>query len=409
MLGGMIHTLVETMDKDKVQEDKMKKLKIAIVTTTFFPQVGGAEYQIKWFAEELAKRGHEVYLFTPYEAEEFIDIDDRGFPKNIALRKKNANVLSDAFRMFYVFTKRIREIKPDVVHAHFAFSSGFLAVITKLIHKAPVVITSHEDDILVIKEKGYRYGMGLKLHRRLLVNLSLKLCDANVVVSSPMKKYAIKSGSREKKLHVIPNMYVPPIAEIEDGFIEITKDKYAIPRNKKILLSVSRLHQQKGLKYLIESVKNIISYDENVHLVIVGVGEEEEMLKRIVKKLDLDNFVTFTGFVDDAEKHALIKGCDVFCMPSLNEAFGISLFDPMYYGKSIVASNDEGIQEALGTAGLTVPKKDPISLSKAIIKILQDENLRENLSERGRDRYKLFMLDRAIGSYLKIYKELLRK
>ena len=71
MLGGMIHTLVETMDKDKVQEDKMKKLKIAIVTTTFFPQVGGAEYQIKWFAEELAKRGHEVYLFTPYEAEEY--------------------------------------------------------------------------------------------------------------------------------------------------------------------------------------------------------------------------------------------------------------------------------------------------------------------------------------------------
>jgi len=385
----------------------MKKLKIAMLTTTFFPQVGGAEYQVKWFAEELTKRGHEVYLFTPYEAEEFIDVNERGFPKNIALRKRNANVLSDGLRMLYIFTKWVRKIKPDVVHAHFAFSSGFLAVITKPFHKAPVVITSHEDDILVIKEKGYRYGMGLKWHRRLLVNLSLKLCDANVVVSAPMKKYAIESGSKEKKLHVIPNMYVPPIVKIDDKLIEIVKDKYAIPHNKKILLSVSRLHQQKGLNYLIKSLKNIIEYYNNVHLVIVGVGEEEEKLKGLVKKLNLEKYVTFTGFVDEKDKHALIKGCDVFCMPSLNEAFGISLFDPMYYGKSIVASNDEGIQEALGAAGLTVPKKDPISLSKAIIKILEDKNLRETLSERGKERYKLFMPDRTIDLYLKIYKDLL--
>ena len=403
--------MLPTKDEgDHTKRDKdgsMKKLKIAIITTTFFPQIGGAEYQIKWFAEELAKRDHEVYLFTPYDAEEFIDVGENGFPKNIALRKRDADIPSDAFRMFYIFAKWVRKIKPDVVHAHFAFSSGFLAVITKLIHKAPVVITSHEDDILVIKEKGYRYGMGLKLHRRLLVNLSLKLCDANVVVSSPMKKYAIESGSSEKKLHVIPNMYVPPITEIEDEFIESTKDKYAIPRNKKILLSVSRLHQQKGLKYLIESVKNVINYDENVHLVIVGVGEEEGRLKATVEKNNLEKFVTFTGFVDEMEKHALIKGCDVFCMPSLNEAFGISLFDPMYYGKSIVASNDEGIREALGDAGLTVPKKDPVSLSEAIIKTLKDEDLRGNLSEKGKERYKLFMPDRAIGSYLKIYKELL--
>ena len=59
----------------------MKKLKIAMLTTTFFLQVGGAEYQVKWLAEELAKREHEVYLFRPYVAEVFINTDERVFLK----------------------------------------------------------------------------------------------------------------------------------------------------------------------------------------------------------------------------------------------------------------------------------------------------------------------------------------
>jgi len=382
----------------------VKRLKIAMLTTTFFPQVGGAEYQVKWLAEELAKRGHEVYLFTPYEAEEFIDVNERGFPKNISLRKQGANSFSDAFRMFYRFTKAIKRIKPDVVHAHYAFSAGFLAVITKPMHKAPVVITSHGEDIQVVKEIGY--GMRLKLHRRLLISLTLKLCDAHVIVSETMKRDAIEAGSREDKIYVVHNMYMPPNMEINEELVKSTKEKYGVPHNRKILLSVSRLHKKKGLEYLIKSMKNILPHEDNVCLVIVGEGEERARLEALVKQLNLEKFVTFTGFVDEKEKHALIKGCDVFCMPSLYEAFGISLFDPMYYGKSIVASNDEAIEEVLGDAGLFAYKRDSISLSNAIIKVLKDKNLRETFSERGRERYKLFMPDKATSEYLKLYNKL---
>jgi len=383
----------------------VKKLKIAMLTTTFFPQVGGAEYQVKWLAEELAKRGHEVYLFTPYEADEFLEKNENGFPKNIALRKRGANSFSDAFRMLYRFAKAIKRIKPDVVHAHYAFSAGFLAVITKPIHKAPVVITSHEEDIRVIKEIGY--GMRLKWYKRLLINLSLKLCDAHVVVSDTMKKDALESGSKEKKLQAIYNMYVPLNAEIDDEYVKNVKEKYDIPLDKKIILSVSRLHKRKGLNYLVMSLKDIGTSYSDVYLVIAGCGDEQKELEELVKELNVGKSVTFAGFVDEMEKHALIKGCDVFCMPSLSEAFGISLFDPMFYGKSIVASDDEAIKEVLGSAGLTVPKKDPILLSKAITKILKDKNLRGTLSERGRERYKLFMPDRIINTYLEIYKRLL--
>ena len=381
----------------------MKRLKIAMLTTTFFPQVGGAEYQVKWLAEELAKRGHEVYLFTPYEAEEFIDVNERGFPKNISLRKQGANSFSDAFRMFYRFTKAIKRIKPDVVHAHYAFSAGFLAVITKPIHKAPVVITSHGEDIQVVKEIGY--GMRLKLHRRLLISLTLKLCDAHVIVSETMKRDAIEAGSREDKIYVVHNMYMPPNMEINEELVKSTKEKYGVPHNRKILLSVSRLHKKKGLEYLIKSMKNILPHEDNVCLVIVGEGEERGRLEALVKQLNLEKFVTFTGFVDEKEKHALIKGCDVFCMPSIQEGLPIALFDPMYYSKPIVVTNVSGVFEVLGEEyEYTVEKANSQLLSMAISKLLLNDNERQRIGDNINMRLRNFLTDRIIAEYEKLYK-----
>ena len=381
----------------------MKKLKIAMLTTTFFPQVGGAEYQVKWLAEELAKRGHEVYLFTPYVAEEFIDVNERGFPKNIALRKRGANSFSDAFRMIYRFAKSIKRIKPDVVHAHYAFSAGFLAVITKPFHKAPVVITSHGEDIQVVKE--IRYGMRLKLYRRLLISLALKLCDAHVIVAETMKREAIEAGSGEDKIYVVHNMYMPPNMEIDEDSIEKVKNKYDIPHNRKILLSASRLHKKKGLKYLIISMKNILAHNDDVHLVIVGEGEERERLEYLVKQQNLEIFVTFTGFVDEKEKHVLIKGCDVFCMPSLQEGLPIALFDPMYYSKPVVVTNVSGVFEILGEEyEYTVEKAISQLLSTAISKLLLNSNERQRIGNNINMRLEKFLPDSIVAEYERLYK-----
>jgi glycosyltransferase involved in cell wall biosynthesis len=381
----------------------VKKLKIAMLTTTFFPQVGGAEYQVKWLAEELAKRGHEVYLFTPYEAEEFIEKKENGFPKNIALRKRGANSFSDAFRMFYRFTKSIKRIKPDIVHAHYAFSAGFFAVITKPMHKAPVVITSHGEDIQVVKE--IRYGMRLKLYRQLLINLALKLCDAHIIVAETMKREAIEAGSGEDKIYVVHNMYMHPNTEIGEDSIEKVKKKYDIPHNNKILLSVSRLHKKKGLEYLIKSMKNILAHDDNVRLVIVGEGEERGRLEDLVKQLNLEKYVTFTGFVDEKEKHALIKGCDIFCMPSIQEGLPIALFDPMYYSKPIVVTNVSGVFEVLGEGyEYTVEKENSQLLSMAISKLLLNDKERQRIGNNTNMRLRTFLPNSIVIQYEELYK-----
>ena len=380
----------------------MKKLKIAMLTTTFFPQVGGAEYQVKWLAEELAKKGHEVYLFTPYEAEEFIDVDDRGFPKNIAIRKKNINILSDAFRMLYVFTKWVRKVKPDVVHAHFAFSSGFLAVLTKPIHKAPVIITSHGEDIDLDREIGY--GMRRNKIKSILIRFALKNCDKHVLVSNSMSESAKEAGSNEERIQTIYNMFMHTDVEITERDIENVKSKYGIPIGKRIILSLSRLNREKGLKYLVGAMENILKKHTDAFLVIAGDGEERQELEGLVREKCLESKAIFTGIVEGNDKLSLIKGCDIFVLPSLRETFGIALFDPMYYSKPIVASDVGGIPELLGGSNTLVRKEDPVALSKAIVKLLSSAT---QAGQNGHDRLKYFYPDVIVEQYEKVYRSLI--
>ncbi|MEA3458874.1 MAG: glycosyltransferase, partial [Candidatus Thermoplasmatota archaeon] len=327
--------------------------------------------------------------------------DERGFPKNIVLRNKSANVISDAFRMFYVFTKWIKKIRPDVIHAHYAFSSGFLAAITKPIHKAPVVITSHGEDILLNRE--INLGMRIGKTKNILIKFTIRNCGRHILVSNSMKEAAKEAGSDEEKIQIIYNMYIPSDAKVTEEDVENVKIKYSIPLDKQIILSVSRLHAQKGLRYLVEAMEGIVKEHPDAFLVIAGDGEERETLEKLVKEKGLESDVKYTGFIDDWEKQALTKSCDIFCMPSVEEAFGIALFDPMYYSKPIVASDVGGMPELLGGSNTLVRKKDPVALSKAIVKLLSSAT---RAGQNGHDRLKYFYPDVIVEQYEEVYRSL---
>lgn len=349
-----------------------KKIKVAMLTTTFFPQVGGAEYQIKWLTEELAKNGNEVYLFTPYDASQFIHSEYKTSISNIALRNEKLNVFLDAIRMLYIFIINILKFRPDIVHAHFAFSSGFLAVVTKPIHRAPVIITSHGEDIQLVES--INYGLRTNKIKAFFINIALKYCDKHVLVSNSMMHDALCSGSSEDKIEVIYNIFKEPTRNVTEDDINHAMKKHGIDSKSKIILSVSRLHSQKGLDYLLESMVFVLKNYPNTLLLIAGEGPEKERLEQLCKKYGISNNIKFLGYVSDEDKLILTKICDIFCLPSIEEAFGIGLFEPMYFSKSIVATNVGGIPEVLGTNEMLVPAKDPTSLSNSIMYLLSQNN-----------------------------------
>ena len=379
-----------------------KNIKIAIMTTTFFPQVGGAEYQVKWLAEELSNEGNHVFLFTPYDSSEFIDSSSDNFLLNIPLRKKGLNIIVDAIRMVYLFIRSTLKLKPDVIHAHFAFSSGFLAVLTKPIHRTPVVITSHGEDIQLVEN--INYGLRTSCIKRLLIKVALRYCDKHVIVSSSMKKDALCSGSSDDNIKVIYNMFKPPTTDLSAYNKDYILNKYDVDRNSKIILSVSRLHSQKGLNYLIDSMVAVLNDYPNTTLLIAGSGPERERLEQLCHENDINKNVKFLGYITDEDKLLLTKYCDIFCLPSIEEAFGIGLFDPMYFSKSIVATNVGGIPEVLGKTDILVSPKDPSSLANAIINLLSQNSF---VPQYPFNQLKHFYPKVIIHEYIELYHNLL--
>jgi len=168
--------------------------------------------------------------------------------------------------------------------------------------------------------------------------------------------------------------------------------KYSL-RGKRIILTVSRLVSRKGHKYIIEALRRIIKKVPNAVYMIVGSGENELDLKKLVKKMGLDNKVFFVGRVLDKEKIAFYNICDVFVMisqelPGDVEGFGIVYLEANACSKPVVGSKTGGVSDAIidGVTGYLVGSKDLNAISNKIIYLLLNKDLAMELGKNGLER-----------------------
>jgi glycosyltransferase involved in cell wall biosynthesis len=120
--------------------------------------------------------------------------------------------------------------------------------------------------------------------------------------------------------------------------------------------------------------------------------------------------VLFTGWIEDVPN--VLSVMDIFCLPSLWEAFGIVLVEAMAMRLPIVAANVEGIPEVMkdGETGILVPPQEPEALAAAIMKLLKDKTLAKQMGEAGRKRTeRLFLTSRIIEEYERLYVGLLEE
>jgi len=166
---------------------------------------------------------------------------------------------------------------------------------------------------------------------------------------------------------------VSPIERFSDGKLNI--------------LFVGRLESRKGLNYLLKAYRRVKQEIPNSRLIIIGPGTRlRHKYEKEVKRNDLRD-VVFVGYVDQGELPRYYKTADIFCSPATGrESFGIVLLEAMATGKPIVASNIEGYASVIthGAEGLLVPPKDKEGLAQALITLMTDESLRQQMGARGR-------------------------
>lgn len=161
---------------------------------------------------------------------------------------------------------------------------------------------------------------------------------------------------------------------------------------KRVLLTVGRLVQRKGIDTLLHALASFVPAQANFCSLIVGDGPERAQLEKLAAELGLRATVHFLGDVDETTLPALYALCDAFVLtphaPSDSrdpEGFGIVYLEANAFGKPVVGTKTGGVPDAIveGATGLLVPPDDPKALAETLQNLLRDEALRSRLGAAG--------------------------
>ena len=156
----------------------------------------------------------------------------------------------------------------------------------------------------------------------------------------------------------------------------------------RIVLSVARMYPRKRLEDLLRAAAILRERGSGVEVRIVGRGPEWTVLERLHAELGLGGFVHLLGDVSREQLAEEYVNADVFCLPSVQEGFGIVFLEAMAAGLPVVACRAAAIPEVVvdGTTGVLVPPRDPPALAAALAALLSDRDRARQLGADGRKR-----------------------
>jgi len=151
---------------------------------------------------------------------------------------------------------------------------------------------------------------------------------------------------------------------------------------------VGRLYHRKGLETLLHSIPSVLKEYSNVKFVISGKGfkQKEESLKKLAKQLDIEDHVTFLGYVPDGKLPNLYSSSDIFVLPAIYENFPFAILEAQSTGLPVISTKVGGIPEFLvdNENGFLIDPGDPTQLTQRLLTLLQDPKLAKEMGDRGR-------------------------
>jgi len=310
--------------------------------------------------------------------------------------------LSNSLKLPYFllrFFKEIKSFNPDVVHTWMYHSNFLGGTVSWLAGFKRIIWSIHNFNI----EKGIlkpRTRMLIKILSRISYFIPLKI----IYCSKASSNVHIQAGFDKKKTEFIPNGVEIPnkfnfsYKKSREGFLNL-------PNNKFIIGMVGRYDIQKNHIGFFESLKILKNRKFNFHTVIVGRGcdKNNHILNNIIKRNVISNFISMYVERDDISN--VLQCLDLFVMPSIGEAFPISLCEAMANSVPCIGNDVGDVSYIIGDPSLVIPSWDPEIFADLIIKIgnLSEEH-RKAISERQYSRVKENFSIQSVGSkYLQMY------
>lgn len=259
---------------------------------------------------------------------------------------------------YFALKKAVKEIKPDIIHAHWIIPQGWIASLINKKSKVEYIVTSHGSDILGLK--GFIY----------IKKQALENAKKITVVSTYLKREIIKNinASLKNKMEVIPmgvdtKLFNPKKRDV------LIKKKYNM--NGPFLLFVGRLAPEKGIDLLIEAMPKIIENNPKSKLMIIGDGILKEKIMQRIKELKIKDNIILTGWIQNKDLPKYYATADVFICPSRREGSPVSYIEALVCGTPIIVGDLPISRELINGENGLVVKQDKEDIANKVIKLLK--------------------------------------
>ena len=380
-------------------------MKVVISTRAIYPfhGYGGMERYYYNLAKHLVEQGIKVEIVTSQDksGNKFLEFDGIKY----TFIPPNFNKKPFMSLWYYPFSlnvkKYLEKIRFDVLHG----TAGTYPY-SNLRNRKPVIVQPF--GLEPFKIEGIR-GLLLKILFYRMSKRNMENADAIASEGELQTKEIIDLfGVPREKIFYLPVGVDLDIIEQYLKNSQLSKEDYNLQDADLVLINVNRLAPNKGVPYLIESLK-ILNEELNVKLIMVGSGPEEGNIKKKINDLELQDKVLHFKNISDEKMFQLFTLADVSVTPTLYEGLPTVVLEAMACGKPIVASNVSEIPQVVkdGVNGFLVPPANSKAIADAVLKIY-DKNLFMKMSKASKKIIKNYDWSKIAKMAVKKYEELLK-
>jgi glycosyltransferase involved in cell wall biosynthesis len=354
-------------------------MRILQALNLFSPHGGGVPDVVYHLSKTLIQRGHEV---TVYSSDYKLDPEYTNPLKGANIRLFHCWSHSFGFYLMPGMISTIRRsLKEfDIIHLH--TQRSFQNIVIHHYAKKfgiPYVLQAHGSATTY-----FQRGIFKRIFDVLWGNNILR-DSVKIIALTPIEVEQYESlGAKKDRIEIIPNgidhiefKNLPPRGEF--------RKRHGLLDNEKIVLYLGRIHQVKGIDLLVKAFSSLPQNFDKVRLIILGPDHGYlSTLRSLTKELNIDDKVLFAGPLYGRERLRAYVDAEVYVLPSVYEIFGITVLEALACGTPVIVTDRCGIADVIhGQTGLVVPY-DEEQLRDAVLKLLDDDRMRQRFSQKGK-------------------------
>jgi glycosyltransferase involved in cell wall biosynthesis len=377
-------------------------MRIVLVTYLFPPFHGGVADAVAKLSLGLARRGHDVIVYTTRMWKHAIASNDGSNTAGLQVKRilgiAGIQILYGLLPNPIAIRRELRVDKPDVVNIHGVghLENDYISQISK---DSAIVLTGHGGKSLFDRPGRPKFQLiGWAFYEKTILKRTVSRINRVIALSEYEIPYWHSLGVPNRKIDIIPWGVGQDCYLEHDGSTFERKYETRHP----IILSVGSLVVGKGQEWLVRSLPKIVKRFPDATCVLCGPDlGYGTALKNLAEALGVSQNLRITGYLSRKELMQAYSACDVFVSPSDFEGFGLATMEAAAFGKPIVATNVGAIPYLLpnGKSALLVPQRDDARIAEAVLQVLANPELGRRLSQSAKEKSLAFKWDEVIQKY----------